>query len=124
MNDLKNSFITNLHIFRFGQKLKLREHMRMNDPDPKKWDPPFSISSLNNEEFLNCTGKNIADGIESILGSVFLSNNLFKTLQFISDIHLVPLEQANLLQLFPDKDLTFKLRDEISSYNFTLVDTV
>ena len=64
----------------------------MNDPDPKKWDPPFSISSLNNEEFLNCTGKNIADGIESILGSVFLSNNLFKTLQFISDIHLVPLE--------------------------------
>jgi hypothetical protein len=43
INDLKNSFITNLNLYRLGQKLKLSEHMRMKDPDPKKWDPAFCI---------------------------------------------------------------------------------
>ena len=98
--------------------------MRMKDPDPKKWDPPFSMSSINNEEFLSCTGKNIADGIESLLGAVFLSNNLHKTLQFISDIGLVPMEQANLMRYFPDQDLTFKLGEDLDDYNFTLHDTI
>jgi dsRNA-specific ribonuclease len=73
---------------------------------------------------LCCTGKNIADGIESLLGAVFLSNNLHKTLRFISEIDLVPLIQADLLKFFPDIDLTFKLRDELDSYKFTLNDTV
>jgi hypothetical protein len=77
---MKNSFITNLHLYRLGQSLKLREHMRMKDPDPKKWEPPFSLPSLNNEEFLSCTGKNLADGVESLLGAIFLSNNLHITL--------------------------------------------
>ena len=54
--------------------------MRMKDPDYSKYDPPFSVSSINAEEFLSCTGKNIADGVESIIGAVFLSNNLHKTL--------------------------------------------
>ena len=67
-------------------KLKLREHIRMKDPEPNKWEPPFSALAINSEEFLNCTGKNLADGVESLLGAVFLSNNLHKTLQFISDI--------------------------------------
>ena len=80
INDMKNSFITNLNLYRLGQKLKLREHIQSKDPDPKKWDPPFSIQSINSEEFLSCTGKNLADGIESLLGAVFLSNNLHKTL--------------------------------------------
>lgn len=80
INDMKNSFITNLCLFRLGSQLKLREYMRMKDPDPKKFDPPFSMSSLNNEEYLSCTGKNIADGIESLLGAIFLSNNLHRTL--------------------------------------------
>lgn len=124
MNDLKNSFITNLNLYRLGCKLKLREYIRMKDPDYKKWDPPFSIQSINSEEFLCCTGKNLADGCESMLGAVFLSNNLHNTLQFISDIELVPLEAANLLQYFPDKDLTFKLRKELDCYKFTLDDTV
>lgn len=116
MNDMKNSFITNLNLFRLGSKMKLREHIRMKDPDPKKYDPPFSIQSINSEEFLSCTGKNIADGIESILGAVFLSNNLHTTLQFLSDIELVPMEQAQLMHYFPDKDLTFKLGTELDCY--------
>ena len=52
MNDMKNSFITNLNLYRLGQKLKLREHIRMKDPDYKKWEPAFSITSINSEEFL------------------------------------------------------------------------
>jgi dsRNA-specific ribonuclease len=91
MNDMKNQFITNLNLFRLGSRLKLREFIRMKDPDPKKWDPAFSIQSINSEEFLNCTGKNIADMVESLLGAVFLSNNLHVTLRFISDIELVPM---------------------------------
>ena len=83
-----------MNLYRLGQKMKLREHIHMKDPDPKKWDPPFSIQSINNEEFLSCTGKNLADGVESLLGAIFLSNNLYRTLLFISDIQLVPMEQA------------------------------
>ena len=37
--------------------MKLREHMRSKDPDPKKYEPPFSITSIDSEEFLSCTGK-------------------------------------------------------------------
>ena len=96
----------------------------MKDPDPKKYEPPFSIPSINNEEFLSCTGKNLADAVESILGAVFLSNNLHKTLQFISDIQLVPMEQAGLMKHIPDKDLTFQLGTELEVYNFSLIDTV
>ena len=66
----------------------------------------------------------MADGIESLLGAVFLSNNLHKTLLFISDINLVPMEQAKLMHYFPDKDLTFKLGNDLDCYNFTLNDTI
>jgi len=59
-----------------------------------------------------------------LLGAVFLSNNLHKTLRFISDIELVPMVQADLMKYFPDIDLTFKLRDELDSYQFTLNDNV
>jgi len=55
---------------------------------------------------------------------VFLSNNLHKTLRFISDIELVPMVQADLMKFFPDCDLTFKLREELDCYKFTLDDTV
>jgi hypothetical protein len=34
------------------------------------------------------------------------------------------MEQANLMRFFPDKDLTFKLGDELDCYNFTLTDTI
>lgn len=37
MNDLKNSFITNMNLFRLGLKLRFREHIHMKDPEPKNW---------------------------------------------------------------------------------------
>ena len=46
INNMKNSFITNLNLYRLGQKLKLREHMRSKDPELKKYEPPFSITSI------------------------------------------------------------------------------
>lgn len=122
--NMKDTFITNLNLYRLGQKLKLREHMRMKDPDPKAWQIPFSITAISPEEFLTCTGKNLADGVESLLGAVFLSNNLHKTLRFISDIELVPLVQADLMKYFPDDDLTFHLRDDLDVFNFDLNDNV
>ena len=48
-------------------------------------------------EIITCTGKNIADGVEALIGAFFLSNNLYKTLKWLSDIRLVPMEQARLL---------------------------
>ena len=50
--NMKDSFITNLNLQRLGQRLMLNEHMRMKDPDPKQWDPPFSINSINSEDFV------------------------------------------------------------------------
>ena len=38
------------------------------------------------------SGKNIADGVEALIGAFFLSNNLYKTLKWLSDIRLVPME--------------------------------
>ena len=58
-------------------------------PKPSQTRPfalHYTINSIDSEEFLSCTGKNIADCIESLLGAIFLSNNLHKTLRFISDI--------------------------------------
>ena len=69
-----------------------------------------------------CTGKNVADVVESMLGAVFLSTNLRRTLQLISDIQLVPLEQANLLDHFPNRSLTFDLREELEKYDHKLMD--
>jgi len=91
INDLKNSFITNLYLFKIGKKLELRNYMRTRDPDIKEWRPPFSQGSKV-IEILSCTGKNIADGVEALLGALFLSSNLYTTLKFISDIQLVPFE--------------------------------
>ena len=91
ITSMKDSFVTNLFIFRIGKKLKLSEFMRTKDPDLKTWDPPFTDKAPT-FEMVSCTGKNIADCVESLLGSHFLSNNLFRTLQFISNIQLVPLE--------------------------------
>lgn len=105
IDTMKNSFVTNLFLFRIAKKLRLGEFMRTKDPDPKPWCPPFTDRAPSHE-MVSCTGKNIADCVESLLGSFFLSNNLRKTLQLISDIQLVPLQQANLLSAFPDKDLT------------------
>ena len=65
--------------------------MRSKDTDLKSWYPSFTDKALEYEE-ISCTGKNIADGVEALIGAFFLSNNLRKTLQWLSDIHLVPME--------------------------------
>ena len=84
----------------------MRYFMRSKDTDLKSWYPSFTDKALEYEE-ISCTGKNIADGVEALIGAFFLSNNLRKTLQWLSDIHLVPMEQASLLEIYPDEDLTF-----------------
>lgn len=82
---LKDSFVTNMYLFKFGKKLNLRQYMRNRDPDIKEWRPPYSAEAKVIEQ-LTCTGKNIADGVEALLGALFLSSNLYTTLKFISDI--------------------------------------
>ena len=97
--------------------------MRSKDTDLKNWSPPFTDKSLIHEE-ITCTGKNIADGVEALIGAFFLSNNLYKTLKWLSDIRLVPMEQANLLQVYPDENLTFEMSNDLDSYNFSMDDCV
>ena len=53
-----------------------------------------------------------------------MSNNLFKTLKWLSDIRLVPMEQANLLSCYPDEHLIFELHENLDSYGFTMDDSV
>lgn len=89
--DRKDAFITNLYLFRHGSRMGMRNFMRCKDTDFKKWFPSFSDKSVESEE-ISCTGKNIADGVEAIIGAFFLSNNLRKTLQWISQVGIVPLE--------------------------------
>lgn len=43
ISNLKNAFITNLYLFRIGEKLKLRKYIMTTDPDHKAWNPPFVI---------------------------------------------------------------------------------
>ena len=74
-----------MFLYKIGKNLELNKYMRTKDPDVKDWSPPFTKQALSSEN-LNCTGKNIADGVESMLGCIFMSTNLFTTLQFISDI--------------------------------------
>lgn len=49
-----------------------------------------------------------------------MSNNLRRTLDLISALKIVPLEQAHLLEMIPDKDLTFVLGDDIDAYGFSI----
>ena len=46
------------------------------------------------------------------------------SLQFLSDIQLVPIAEANLLRHFPNKDLTFKLPGDLDVFEFHVNDKV
>jgi dsRNA-specific ribonuclease len=120
---MKDSFVTNMFLFKIGKNLELNKYMRAKDPDGKKWSPPFTSQAVSSEN-LSCTGKNIADGVESLLGAIFMSTNLFQTFKFISHIQLVPLKQARLLDIFPDKDLLFEMHDDLDAFQFSLKDNV
>lgn len=93
--------------------------MFTSDPDIKLWSPPYSCQSKNHL-YLKCTGKNIADSVESLLGAFFMSNNLRLTFELISNISLVPLRQAYLLEQFPNEDLTFTLGEDLNEYKFDM----
>jgi dsRNA-specific ribonuclease len=112
-----------MYLFKIGKQLGLQYQMRTKDPASKDWSPPFTKQALT-KEVIQCTGKNIADGVESLLGAFFMSTNLHKTLCFISDIQLVPLRQARLLAMIPDADLTFNLSLDLDSYGFRITDRV
>lgn len=77
--------MTNMFLFKIGKQLGLQKQMRTKDPSIKDWNPPFTRQALT-KETIQCTGKNVADGVESMLGAFFMSTNLKKTLKFISDI--------------------------------------
>lgn len=53
-----------------------------------------------------------------------MSNNLFQTLQLISEMRIMPLKQAGVLDLIPDKDLTFELNYDLDAYEFGINDSV
>ena len=95
-------FVTNFHVFRVGyHNMRMHRFMRiMRDPEAKEWSLPLQgVRTRPNA----CPGKAMADAVESLIGAHFLTNdNLFNTLQWISDIKLVPLEQANILHKFKD----------------------
>lgn len=91
IDQLKIQFITNLYFLRIGKKLGLNRYIRIADADLKTWNPPFceQVSAI---ESLTCTGKHIADVVESLIGAHFMSNNLFKTLKLISEMRIMPLK--------------------------------
>ena len=98
--DIENAkviFVTNFHVFRIGyHNLRMHRFMRiMRDPEAKEWPLPLQ----GEQKRLNaCPGKSLSDTIEALIGAHFLTNDdLCKTLQWISDIKLVPLEQSGLL---------------------------
>jgi len=123
IDQISTNFITNLYFLRIGKRLKLQRYIRTGDPDLKTWSPPFSdqVSAI---ETLSCTGKHIADVVESIIGAHFMTNNLRRSLKLISDMRIMPLEQAGILELFPDKDLTFELDEDIDFYQLNMDDKV
>ena len=68
----------------------------MRDPEMKDWTMPLQGP---NYRLNSCAGKSLADTVEALIGAHFLTNdNLVKTLQWISDIKLVPLEQTGLFK--------------------------
>ena len=117
IDSLKNSFINNMYFFRIGKQLKLHHHIRQLDPDLKTWSPPFS-EQVSAVESLSCTGKHIADVVESLIGAHFMTNNLHRSLQLISAMRIMPLQEGKVLDYFPDGDLTFELGADLDQYGF------
>jgi hypothetical protein len=70
----------------------------MRDPEAKEWQLPLQGTQVRQN---SCAGKSLADSVEAMIGAHLLTNdNLLATLQWISDIKLVPLEHAYILRKF------------------------
>lgn len=93
--DLENTkvlFVTNFNTYRVGYHvLKSHRFIKLcRDIEAKDWSGPLQGKE---PRLGKCTGKSMADSVESLIGAHFLSNdNLFATLQWINDIKLVPLQ--------------------------------
>lgn len=95
-------FVTNFHVFRIGyHNLRMHRFMKiMRDPEPKDWIMPLQGAK---PRLNSCVGKSLADSVEAMIGAHLLSNDdLLKTLQWISDIRLVPLEQTGVFEQLSD----------------------
>lgn len=67
----------------------------------------------------------MADCVESLICALNLSSDLRTTLQWISDIKLVPLEKAHIIDKFkPNYDYTFDLREPLEHFQFEIGMTV
>lgn len=103
--DIENAkviFVTNFHVFRVGyHNLRMHRFLKiMRDPEAKDWTLPMQGAKCRKNA---CPGKCLADCVEAMIGAHFLTNdNLCGTLQWISDIKLVPLEQAGLFEWLKD----------------------
>lgn len=69
----------------------------MEDPDVKKYSPPHSALSLQTKDSLSCTGKHIADCVESLIGAIYMSCGLMDAFKFISRLKIVPMEELGLI---------------------------
>jgi dsRNA-specific ribonuclease len=112
---MKNCLINNIHLYRIGMAKRLHKAMRTKDPEQKHFHPAFSHKAEQRLQF-SCTGKNVADCVESLIGAYIMSNNLKSACQFISDLRLVPLEEAGLMDLFPDKCVQFEIPDRLEQF--------
>ena len=107
--------MTNFHVFRVGyHNLRMHRFLKiMRDPEAKDWIQPMQGRKC---RLNSCPGKCLADTFEAMIGAHFLSNDdLCKTLQWISDIKLVPLEQAGLFDWL--KNITASTYDHLKSIN-------
>lgn len=128
--DIENAkviFVTNFHVFRIGyHNLRMHRFLKiMRDPEPKDWALPAQglMPRLN-----ACPGKSMADTVEALIGAHLLTHdNLVKTLQWISDIRLVPLEQTGIFdELSEIKGSTYEhlKKVDLCSLPFTRSDTL
>jgi dsRNA-specific ribonuclease len=122
VDDIKNALINNIHLYRIGMAMRFHKAMRTKDPEQKLYHPPFSHKAEQRINF-SCTGKNVADCVESMIGAFIMSNNLKSACQFISDMRLVPLEDAGLMHLFPDAKVAFRLPDNLETFGIGIEET-
>lgn len=115
IENAKQVFVTNFHVFRIGyHNLRMHRFMRiMRDPEAKDWSMPLQGSK---PRYNACPGKSLADSVEAMIGAHFLTNdNLLKTLQWISDIRLVPLEYTGVFKQM--QNIRLSTFDHLKSIN-------
>jgi len=86
LESTKVLFVTNFHTYRIGyHNLKTHRFIKLcRDAEAKDWQVPLQGKE---PRMGKCTGKSMADSVESLIGAHFLSNdNLYQTLRWIDNI--------------------------------------